>query len=68
VAPLDTWTAELLWSHSRTQQRGIARKLLHEAAKLFEQPITSFGWRRPFTPSGEALVRRVCPDGFWEPE
>ena len=38
------------------------------AAGQVEQPVTSFCWRRPFTPSGEALVRRCCAEGFWVPD
>ena len=36
--------------------------------ELVDQPVTSFGWRRPFTPSGEAFVRQLCPEGFWVPD
>jgi hypothetical protein len=46
----------------------LAKRILDVASKRVEQPISSFGWRRPFTPSGEAFVRRECPEGFWVPD
>ncbi|MEP6571830.1 MAG: hypothetical protein ABJD11_04010 [Gemmatimonadota bacterium] len=68
VAPLPSWTVELIWALPRAQQQGLARRLLDVAAQTVDQPISSFGWRRPFTPSGEAFVRRACPVGFWVPD
>lgn len=68
VAPMTSWTVEGIWIHSSNQQRGLAKRLLDVAAARVDQPITSFGWRRPFTPSGEAFVRRHCPEGFWVPD
>lgn len=68
VAPMTSWTVEIIWIHSSAHQRGLARKMLDVAATRLEQPIESFGWRRPFTPSGEAFVRRACPEGFWVPD
>jgi hypothetical protein len=68
VAPLPSQTVEIIWTHPACQQRGLAMRLLDVAANAVGQPITSFGWRRPFTPSGEAFVRRCCPEGFWVPD
>jgi hypothetical protein len=68
VAPMTSWTVEIIWTHASGQQRGMAKRLLDVAAARVEQPIESFGWRRPFTPSGEAFVRRCCPVGFWVPD
>jgi hypothetical protein len=68
VAPMTSWTVELVWTLGRVQQAGMARRLLEVASKIVEQPISSFGWRRPFTPSGEEFVRRMCPEGFWVPD
>lgn len=68
VAPLPSWTVESVWALGRVQQQGIARRLLEVASTVIDQPIPSFGWRRPFTPSGEAFVRRMCPEGFWVPD
>jgi len=67
VAPLPSWTVESIWVHPAAQSRGLARRLLNAASSEVDQPITSFAWRRPFTPSGEALVRRCCPEGIWVP-
>ena len=67
VAPLPSWTVESIWVHPAAQSRGLARRLLEVASTEVGQPITSFAWRRPFTPSGEALVRRCCPEGIWVP-
>ena len=67
VAPLTTWAVDLIWTLPRAQQRGLAQGLLEVASSIVDQPIPSFGWRRPFTPSGEAFVRRLCPEGFWIP-
>lgn len=68
VAPLPSWTVEIIWTLPAEQGRGCAQRLLAVAAEHVGQPISSFGWRRPFTPSGEAFVRRVCPEGFWVPD
>lgn len=68
VAPMTSWTVELIWTLGRVQQSGLARRLLKVASRVVEQPIASFGWRRPFTPSGEEFVRRMCPEGFWVPD
>ena len=68
VAPLTSWTVEQIWTLPGAQQRGLAKRLLEIASSVVEQPIPSFGWRRPFTPSGEAFVRRLCPEGFWVPD
>lgn len=68
VAPMTSWTVELIWTLGRVQQAGLARRLLAVAARVVEQPVASFGWRRPFTPSGEEFVRRMCPEGFWVPD
>jgi hypothetical protein len=68
VAPLTSWTVESVWALGRVQQQGIARRVLEVAASVVDRPIASFGWRRPFTPSGEAFVRRMCPEGFWVPD
>jgi len=67
VAPFPSWTVESIWVHPAAQSRGLARQLLNVASAEVDQPITSFAWRRPFTPSGEALVRRCCPEGIWVP-
>jgi hypothetical protein len=68
VAPLTSWTVEIIWTLAQAQQRGLAQRLLEHASRAVDQPITSFGWRRPFTPSGEAFVRRLCPEGIWVPD
>lgn len=68
VAPMTSWTVETVWAHPSCQSRGLARKLVQVASKEVDQPVTSFGWRRPFTPSGEAFVRALCPEGFWVPD
>lgn len=68
VAPMTSWTVETIWTHAPSQARGLAHRLLEVASRQVDQPITSFGWRRPFTPSGEAFVRRLCPEGFWVPD
>jgi hypothetical protein len=68
VATMTSWTVELIWTLGRVQHAGLARRLLLVASRVVEQPVASFGWRRPFTPSGEEFVRRLCPDGFWVPD
>ncbi len=68
VAPLTSWTVETIWTHPSCQSRGLARKLVEVASTEVGQPVTSFGWRHPFTPSGEAFVRQLCPEGFWVPD
>jgi GNAT superfamily N-acetyltransferase len=68
VARMTSWTVETIWTHPSCQARGLARKLVEVASRVVDQPITSFGWRRPFTPSGEAFVRQLCPEGFWVPD
>lgn len=68
VAPMVAWTVESIWTHPSAQKGGLAQRILEEASRLIEVPITSLGWNRPFTPSGEAFVRHNCPTGFWVPD
>jgi GNAT superfamily N-acetyltransferase len=68
VAPMTSWTVETIWTHPSCQARGLARRLVELASEQVDRPVTSFGWRRPFTPSGEAFVRHLCPEGFWMPD
>lgn len=68
VAPLTSWTVELVWTLHTVQQQGLAKRLLDVVSQVVDCPTSSFGWRRPFTPSGEAFVRRLCPEGFWVPD
>jgi GNAT superfamily N-acetyltransferase len=68
VAPMTSWTVETIWTHPSCQNRGLAHRLVAAASGIVSQPVTSFGWRRPFTPSGEAFVRHLCPTGFWVPD
>jgi GNAT superfamily N-acetyltransferase len=68
VAPMTSWTVETVWTHPSFQARGLARELIAAASREVDQPVTSFGWRRPFTPSGESFVRALCPEGFWVPD
>ena len=68
VAPMTSWTVETIWAHPACQARGLAHQLIKVASEQVGQPLTSFAWRRPFTPSGEAFVRHLCPEGFWVPD
>lgn len=68
VAAMTSWTVETVWTHPSCQSRGLARRLVQVASDEVDQPVTSFAWRRPFTPSGEAFVRQLCPEGFWVPD
>jgi GNAT superfamily N-acetyltransferase len=68
VAPMTAWTVETIWTHPSCQSRGLARRLVAVASQEVDQPVTAFAWRRPFTPSGEAFLRRLCPQGFWVPD
>lgn len=68
VAPMVAWTVESIWTHPNAQGHGLAQRILEEASKLLDVPIAMMGWNRPFTPSGEAFVRRNCPEGFWVPD
>ena len=68
VAPMVSWTVETIWVHFGCKGRSLAKLILDAAATHVGQPISSFSWHRPFTPSGEAFVRRWCPEGIWVPE
>lgn len=68
VAPMTSWTVESIWTTADHHGKGLATRLLKVASDQVGQRIMSFGWRRPFTPSGEAFVRRHCPEGFWVPD
>ncbi|HEV8381756.1 MAG TPA: hypothetical protein VGQ29_09225, partial [Gemmatimonadales bacterium] len=47
------------------RKRGIATFLLDAAAEYFNTTICEMAWGLPFQPDGEALVRHLCPGGFW---
>ncbi|MBZ5678023.1 MAG: GNAT family N-acetyltransferase [Acidobacteriia bacterium] len=58
------WTIGFIWVHSRVRRHGIARKLLHEAARFARIPTVQLGWYTPFTDEGRLLVRAICPSEF----
>ena len=68
VAPMVAWTVESIWTHPNAQKHGLAQWILDEASKVLDVPIAMMGWNRPFTPSGEAFVRRNTAEGFWVPD
>ncbi len=60
-----TWKFGFIGVLATRRKRGIAKLLLSTASEYFNTEICGFAWGLPFKPDGEALVRRLCPRGFW---
>lgn len=59
------WSVGLIWIQEQFRGAGLARQLLGEAQRFLKLSSGEFGWYTPFTPDGEALVRRLCPTEFF---
>ncbi len=58
------WTVAFVWTLAKCRRQGLARKMITEASKFTGVPESELGWYTPFTDSGRALAKRVCPDRF----
>ena len=59
------WSIGFVWIHRRYRRKGLARQIVKEAASFLATDMQSIGWYTGFTESGEALIRRLCPDHFY---
>ena len=59
------WKFAFIGVLATRRKHGIARLLLDTAAKYFGVQVCEVAWGLPFQQDGEALVRRLCPRGFW---
>jgi len=59
------WSVIFIWVHSRHRNQGVARLLLLEALKHLGTDLRTVGWYTPFSVSGGAFVKGLCPDEFY---
>lgn len=60
------WTIGLVWVNRRHRRKGIAKTLIKEASNYFDLKIKDFGWYAPpITESGEAILRKILPEGYF---
>lgn len=60
-----TWKFAFVGVLPTRRRHGLARLLIETASKHFGVKVCECAWGLPFQPDGEALVRRLCPKGFW---
>lgn len=58
------WTICMVWVHRKHRRRGIGSTLVAKATEFLGVSATDIGWYTPFTESGRALARRMCPESF----
>lgn len=60
------WTVGLVWVHRGHRHKGIAMTLIKEASNYFKLKLKDFGWYAPpITESGEAMLRKILPEGYF---
>jgi hypothetical protein len=59
------WSVGFLWVCRSRRHQGYARRFLLEATRFLGVNINEIGWHTPFTESGEALARRLCPTSLF---
>jgi hypothetical protein len=59
------WSVVLAWVNRHHRRKGFACRMATEAARFFGIQLEQLGWYTPFTESGRAMVRRLCPEEFY---
>jgi len=59
------WSVGIIWLHPSLRGRGIAQRFLGQSLVHMGKSLEEIGWYTPFSQQGEALVRRLCPLGFF---
>lgn len=58
------WSICMAWVHQKHRRRGFASALVAKAIEFLRTGSTDIGWYTPFTESGRALAKRICPESF----
>lgn len=58
------WTVDMIWVHKQHRGKGYAHRLLEQAMMFFDITSEMLGWSLPFTDTGKALAKSVCPERF----
>jgi len=58
------WSVGMVWIHKHHRRKGLSRPFIIEATAHLGTDLQSVGWYTPFSESGEAMVRRLCPGHF----
>lgn len=56
------WTIGFIWVLPKHRRQGIALKLLEQASRYTQIPLSELGWYTPLSAAGGALARHCCPD------
>lgn len=59
------WSVGAVWVCHRKRRQGWVRLLLASATNYLGVPPDQYGWFTPFSESGEAAARGLCPQGFF---
>jgi hypothetical protein len=59
------WSVGAVWVCHKKRRQGWVRQLLAAATKYVGVPPDEYGWYTPFSESGEAAARAICPQGFF---
>ncbi len=59
------WSICFVWILKRHRGSRLSQTMINEALTYLGQSFETIGWYTPFTPSGEALVRKCCPKVFY---
>lgn len=59
------WSVVFIWVHAKNRNHGGASHLLTEGLKYLGQSQQTVGWYTPFTDSGRAFAKSICPDEFY---
>jgi len=58
------WTVGLVWVNRHHRRRGLALRLIAEAARHLGLGPQELGWSAPPPGPGRLLLRKVCPESF----
>jgi hypothetical protein len=59
------WSVGAVWVCHKKRRQGWVRQLLGAATNHLGVPPDEHGWFTPFSESGEAAARALCPQGFF---
>lgn len=60
----DQWTIGFAWTAPDFRRRGVARRITAVATQFLGMSVDDIAWYTPFTDSGKALVKTLCPISF----
>jgi hypothetical protein len=65
TVPGGMWSISMVWVSHANRRQGWIRRVLDVARRCLGFGPNEFGWFTPFSESGEALARHLCPRGIF---